>query len=187
MDYFLLIFSLLFFGISHSILASSYLKSKFETRFYRLIYNVLSLITFGFIYWQYQKSPDELLFASFFNSTVSSFLIGLSLGFLLSTLLQYNLKEFSGFDAFGSKSEEIHLKTDGFLRFVRHPLYSAIILLAITLFINEPTIKNGICLFASTLYILIGIYFEEKKLVRLFGDDYNAYKAKTPMLIPKFW
>ncbi len=35
------------------------------------------------------------------------------------------------------------------------------------------------------LYVRIGIYFEEKKLVKEFGDIYNKYKLQVPMLIPK--
>jgi protein-S-isoprenylcysteine O-methyltransferase Ste14 len=36
----------------------------------------------------------------------------------------------------------------------------------------------------ATLYIIIGAYFEERKLLRDFGDAYAGYKRKTPMLIP---
>jgi len=35
-----------------------------------------------------------------------------------------------------------------------------------------------------SLYILIGAYFEERKLLNDFGVEYAEYKAKTPMLIP---
>jgi protein-S-isoprenylcysteine O-methyltransferase Ste14 len=40
-----------------------------------------------------------------------------------------------------------------------------------------------ICL---TIYILLGIYFEERKLLHEFGPKYEEYRAKTPMLIPFF-
>ena len=35
-----------------------------------------------------------------------------------------------------------------------------------------------------SLYIRIGIYFEERKLMREFGEQYAAYRAVTPMLFP---
>ena len=45
--------------------------------------------------------------------------------------------------------------------------------------------RNLLLLFAAlTVYILIGAYFEERKLQRTFGPDYAAYKAKTPFLFP---
>ena len=33
-------------------------------------------------------------------------------------------------------------------------------------------------------YILIGIHFEERETLRQFGEDYAAYRARVPMLIP---
>jgi protein-S-isoprenylcysteine O-methyltransferase Ste14 len=36
----------------------------------------------------------------------------------------------------------------------------------------------------ATVYILVGAYFEERKLLREFGAAYAEYKSKTPMLIP---
>jgi protein-S-isoprenylcysteine O-methyltransferase Ste14 len=37
---------------------------------------------------------------------------------------------------------------------------------------------------ALTIYILIGIIFEERKLLREFGQAYVDYKSMTPMLLP---
>jgi protein-S-isoprenylcysteine O-methyltransferase Ste14 len=37
---------------------------------------------------------------------------------------------------------------------------------------------------ALTIYVLIGIIFEERKLLREFGETYASYRAVTPMLIP---
>jgi protein-S-isoprenylcysteine O-methyltransferase Ste14 len=34
------------------------------------------------------------------------------------------------------------------------------------------------------VYVLVGAYFEERKLRREFGAQYAAYQAVTPMLIP---
>jgi len=37
-----------------------------------------------------------------------------------------------------------------------------------------------------TLYVFIGISFEEKKLIKEFGKNYEAYILNVPMLIPRF-
>jgi protein-S-isoprenylcysteine O-methyltransferase Ste14 len=37
---------------------------------------------------------------------------------------------------------------------------------------------------ATTGYILIGIWFEERDLVAQFGDRYRAYRAQVGMLLP---
>ena len=44
----------------------------------------------------------------------------------------------------------------------------------------------GYLLFAigPTFYILIGIYFEERYLIALFGNQYRQYRSQVSMLIP---
>jgi protein-S-isoprenylcysteine O-methyltransferase Ste14 len=44
----------------------------------------------------------------------------------------------------------------------------------------------GGLLFAGglTLYILIGLHFEERSLRATFGADYDSYVARVPALIP---
>jgi protein-S-isoprenylcysteine O-methyltransferase Ste14 len=37
---------------------------------------------------------------------------------------------------------------------------------------------------AATVYIVIGAFFEERKLHNLFGSAYREYAERTPMFIP---
>ncbi len=74
------------------------------------------------------------------------------------------------------------LVTSGLYRFVRHPLYSAVLVflwLATTMTVNELVVY--IC---ATIYIFIGAYFEERKLLREYGAAYAEYKSVTPMVVP---
>lgn len=50
----------------------------------------------------------------------------------------------------------------------------------------EARSPRGHLLLASgmTAYVLIGLYFEERDLVRNFGERYRAYQKSTPKLIP---
>ena len=68
-------------------------------------------------------------------------------------------------------------------RLVRHPLYIG----WLTIIWAAPVMTSAHLLFAimTTAYILIGIQLEERDLVDAFGEDYVAYRRRTPMLIPR--
>jgi len=71
-----------------------------------------------------------------------------------------------------------------FYKFVRHPIYLGI-LLGIWC---TPRMTLGHFLFAMgiSIYTLIGIHYEERDLERFLGENCRRYKARVPMLIPRF-
>ena len=72
--------------------------------------------------------------------------------------------------------------TTGLYRYVRHPLYSAGL---VFIWLTPEMSLNFLVLYISlTIYIVIGAYFEERKLIREFGKSYEDYQVKTPMLVP---
>ena len=74
------------------------------------------------------------------------------------------------------------LVVHGPYRWVRHPLYSASLLVlwfSPLMSLNLLAFNLGV-----TAYFVIGGVFEERKLLRQFGPAYAAYRARTPMLIP---
>ena len=69
-----------------------------------------------------------------------------------------------------------------FYKIVRHPIYTGFLLA----FWAAPDMSQGHFLFSAsmTIYILVGIRYEEKDLVEILGADYAEYRERVGMLIP---
>ena len=76
------------------------------------------------------------------------------------------------------------LDTSGVLGITRHPWYLATMLL---IWSRQMDISAIIVNVILTLYLVVGTYLEEKKLVKEFGDKYRIYQKKVSMLIPYKW
>ena len=98
----------------------------------------------------------------------------------------YDLGRFAGITQLRRRTPEAELPaeslaTGGMNALVRHPLYLGLLMLLWGSAVSPFALATAAC--AST-YILIGIRFEERKLTRLYGPAYGAYRARVPMLLP---
>jgi methanethiol S-methyltransferase len=82
----------------------------------------------------------------------------------------------------GQSEDGLRFTTPGPYRLVRHPLYVGWLFA----FWMTPVMTFAHLLFsiATTAYILLAIRFEERDLVREFGDTYEEYRRTVPMLVP---
>ncbi len=70
----------------------------------------------------------------------------------------------------------------GFYRFVRHPLQLGVL---IGIWCTPTmTATHFMLALTMTIYIFIGLYFEERDLVRFLGPDYADYQKRVRKLLP---
>lgn len=85
----------------------------------------------------------------------------------------------------GRTPSGIGFRTPLVYRHVRHPLYLGLLLG----FWSVPVMTAGRLLFAAgfSVYILVGVAFEERDLVLQFGERYRRYRDEVGMLVPRLW
>jgi protein-S-isoprenylcysteine O-methyltransferase Ste14 len=82
--------------------------------------------------------------------------------------------------------KEQSLITGGPYRFIRHPIYTAFLLiLGSTLFISANWLIGLAWIGMTALEIASRIGFEESLMLEYFGDQYREYMQKTGRLLPK--
>jgi protein-S-isoprenylcysteine O-methyltransferase Ste14 len=152
-------------------------------RLYRLLYNGFAVISFLPVLYLMITLPDRMLYQVPvpFN-LVMRFGQAISIFLLLVAVLQTDLLSFAGLRQIFEQKQTGPLVTSGLYRYVRHPLYTFSLLI---LWLSPSMTWNTFVVYAAlTFYILIGIIFEERKLLREFGEEYASYRSRTPMLVP---
>jgi protein-S-isoprenylcysteine O-methyltransferase Ste14 len=187
---FWLIFTIALWGIIHSWLASLGFKNSLRRslgdgfmRFYRLLYNVFAVISIAPVLYLMIALPDKTLYQvpPPWNVLMRAGQV-ISALLLFAAALQTDILSFAGLRQLVEEEKHGDLITGGLYHFVRHPLYTFSLLI---LWLSPSMSVNSFIVYAAlTIYILIGIVFEERKLLREFGKLYADYRSATPMLIP---
>ncbi|HYD86381.1 MAG TPA: isoprenylcysteine carboxylmethyltransferase family protein [Vitreimonas sp.] len=181
------------FAVQHSVMA----RPAFKRMWTKIVPKAAERSTFvlfasailALMFWQWRPLPATIWsVADPLWSTVlwALFAAGWAI-VLISTFL------INHFDLFGLAQAYNHFRnressapsfvTPLFYQHVRHPIYLGFILA----FWATPVMSMGHLLFAiaTTGYILVGIFFEERDLVALFGERYRQYTRDVGMLVPK--
>lgn len=180
------------YGFLHSLLASVWIKNLIRGQFgdglfrwYRLFYNFIVGVSFlpilALIVWL----PDQTLYTiplpwSLLNGALQL----LSAGVVLLGLKQSGLVPFLGLNALFGNSAAFpeKLTFTGLYAWVRHPIYTA----GLVFLWSTPVLTRNLLAFnlALSIYIFIGAWLEERKMVAQFGELYRHYQREVPMFLP---
>ena len=183
---------LLIFGIQHSVMA----RGAFKRRLTAVVPEAVerptfvlasTLVVIGlFVFWQ----PIDAIVWQVDATWARVALYGVMLaGFLLALYASFLINHFDLFGlrqvwlAFrGRPYTPVPLVKPALYQIVRHPLQVGMLML----FWSAPTMTAGHLLLAAgmTAYILIGLWFEERDLVREHGEAYRDYQRTVPKLLP---
>ena len=75
------------------------------------------------------------------------------------------------------------LKTSGMYKYIRHPIYSAVLLMWLGVVIYFASVAGLLLWFVGIVFIIFKISFEESLLKQKFSD-YPTYTERTKKLIP---
>jgi methanethiol S-methyltransferase len=194
----LIFFLFALFGYSHSLLASRKFKENLANNigdkiaFYRLFYNLISIISFVAIIGLSPK-PDVVLY-DLPNPYDLVFFALQIVGFtgLLWAVKVIDVMEFLGINqikryfngSYNQAELDEHSKflIEGPFKFCRHPIYFFSIIML--MFSPSMNLWYLITLINIVIYFYVGSIYEERKLEKLFGVQYSNYKNDVPRIIP---
>ena len=160
---------------------------------YRLAYNGLAVLTLlPLLLFKNSLAGEPLLSWSGPLAAFRFALLGAGVWLFWAGAREYDLKVVGGLAqlrsgcSFAGSPYAEELRTSGILARVRHPWYGGALLLLWTRTgaFDAAELVTSLVL---SLYVLIGVRLEERKLVHVHGDAYWAYQRGTPMLFPLPW
>jgi protein-S-isoprenylcysteine O-methyltransferase Ste14 len=76
------------------------------------------------------------------------------------------------------------LVTTGIYRYIRHPLYSSLLLLAWGIFFKAPSGLSLLFTLGATIFLVLTARADEAECISFFGSDYDSYMKQTKMFVP---
>ena len=185
---------LLLFAVQHTVMARPWFKRRW-TRIVpgpaeRATFVLAASLLLALLFWLWQ--PVRPIVWSLSGPGADALWAVYAAGWAIAVTSTFSI---SHFDLFGLRQAWLHARhvryspppftERGIYGRIRHPLMTGFVVI----FWSAPVMTAGHVLFAAiaTGYILAGIGFEERDLVRSLGGSYTAYRARVPALVPRLW
>lgn len=201
------------FGLLHSIGAREPFKNAlarwtspfFIEHFWRLLYCTLSYaaLYYGIAALHWARHPENDVWLIVYPDWLWQVMTVLHLGsvaLMYVAFLQSDYLEFLGlkqawkglFALLGRATRQPNLElfgthrlvTNGVYAWVRHPLMVGGLLFLMT---SGSSLNNLMYTVMYATYMVIGGYYEERRLLRIFGQDYARYRARVGAFVPRVW
>ena len=182
------------FGLQHSVMARRSFK-RWWTQWVgptveRSTFILATSLVLALLYWQWRPIAAPTVWRVEQPVAAGGLMVLFWLGWALALISTFLINHFELFGLqqvfarlTGRAMPAQQFKTPLLYRHVRHPLYLGLLLA----FWSTPVMSAGHLLFSAgaSLYILIGIAFEERDLVAQFGERYRRYREQVGMLVPR--
>jgi protein-S-isoprenylcysteine O-methyltransferase Ste14 len=160
-------------------------------RFYRLFYNIVSLVTLTpLVYYSHMLRESPVFRWEGPLGIVQVFLLAVSVYLFVAGGKHYSWARFWGISqikaggAGSSLDDSSTFVVSGIHRIIRHPWYLGGILIVWAQDMSASTILINMVI---SVYFMIGAVLEERKLVLEFGEKYREYQRTVSMLFPWRW
>ena len=179
----------------HSLLIThafeAWLRRRFKQRaaWHRLSYNVFSTATLLWCWLEFRERPGDLIWVWrdwWQLPRIAGLVLAAWFGWL--GIRAHDNRSFLGVRQIVDRRNGCDvavpaLSRDGVLNLVRHPYYFSG-LLVVVLYADFTT-TNVAFRTVFVLYLLLGAWLEERKLLTVFGDAYRQYRREVPALWPR--
>lgn len=183
---------LLAFGVQHNVMARPAFKRAWtrvvSPAVERSTFVVATVLAFALLFTQWRPLPElvwqveqPLAVWTLHALAAAGWLTVLVSTFLIDHFGLFGLRQvWAHFRGVAPNPPAFHLR--GTYRWVRHPLMLGFLVA----FWATPSMSQGHLLFAAVVtgWVLFALQLEERDLIAEHGDDYRAYKARVPGLLP---